>query len=211
MCACSVAFSLLTPFCGCLANAISTMMYVIDPNDKKAEFDGLKGNRVAVVCRPPADLRFNYAGVANELSRSVGMHLQRNVKKIKVIDVQEVAEWTDENTWNDYAQIGKALKADMVVGIDLDGFSLQQSQTVFQGHASYRIQVIDLTDGSATVAYEKIPPQSIYPINAGIPAQEIQEPQFRRQYLLTLGDEIGRHFYSSDPRASFAPDGAAYK
>lgn len=205
------AFALLLPFTGCLANAVSTLMYVIDPNDQKAEYNGLKGKRVAVVCRPPADLRFNYAGVSNELSRMVGIRLQQNVSKIKVIDPQQVAEWTDENTWNDYAQIGKALKADMVVGIDLDGFSLQQSQTVYQGHANYRIQVIDLTDGSATVAYEKIPPESVYPVNSGIAAQEVQEAQFRRQYIQTLGDEIGRHFYNSDPRATFAADSMAFK
>src|SRR4051812_2725904 len=88
------ASSLLAPFCGCLANALSTAMYVIDPNDQKADFNGLKGKRVAVVCRPPADLRFSYAGVANELTRSLGVKLQRNVPKIKVIDPQEVAQWT---------------------------------------------------------------------------------------------------------------------
>ncbi|MGE0607771.1 MAG: hypothetical protein AB7O62_11825 [Pirellulales bacterium] len=204
-----LALSMLLPFCGCLANAIGTMMYVIDPNDQKAEYNGLKGKRVVVVCRPPADLRFNYANVANELSRSVGIQLQGNVSKIKVVDPQEVAEWTDERTWKEYSEIGKALKADMVVGIDLDSFSLQQSQTVFQGHAAYRVQVIDLTDGSASVVYEKLPPQSVYPPNTGVPAQDIQEPQFRRRYIQVLGDEIGRLFYNSNPRNYFAGDHTA--
>lgn len=211
-CTLLAALALSAPFCGCLANAISGLMYVMDPNDKKAEFTGLKGKRVAVVCRPPADLKFSYAGVSSELARAVGANLQQNVAKIEVIDPQEVAQWTDEHTLEDFVQIGKALKADMVVGIDLDSFSLYQEQTLYQGRANYHIKVYELLkDSAATVVYDKIPSPSVYPTNTGVSTLERQEAQFRREYIASLSVEIARHFYAYESRFHFAGDSDAFR
>jgi hypothetical protein len=62
---------------------------------------------------------------------------------------------------------------------------------------------------TGTVVFEKLPPQSVYPPNTGIPTQELQEPEFRRKYVGVLADEIARNFYEHDSRANFAADAAA--
>ena len=114
----AVAVSLLAiTLGGC--STLGTIAYLIQPNDVPAEFDGLRGKHVAVVCRPIVELQFSDAGSARELAGIVGALVGQNVRKVKVISQQEVARWIDENDWVDYGTLGKAVDADMVVGIDL--------------------------------------------------------------------------------------------
>jgi hypothetical protein len=206
----SFAALLALHLAGC-ASALSTMLYVIDPNDRAAEYKGLKGKRVAVVCRPPADIGFRDANVDQDLARQVGRQLREHVRGIKLIDADEVAQWTDENSWDDFAEIGQALKADIVLGIDLESFTLYQHQTLYQGKSNLRLRVYDLTGGKSDLVYDKFPPQSIYPPNTGIATQDMPEAEFRRQYIGELATEVARHFHKYESRADFAKDSAALK
>jgi hypothetical protein len=175
-----------------------------------AEYDGLKGKRVAVICRPVASLQFESSSVSRELSMAVANLLEQNVKHIKLVDQDEVDKWEDENNWDNYIQIGKALKADMVVGIDLDQFSLLQGQTLYQGKASVELSVYDLSKPTKRPAFQKSLPQRMYPPNAPIPAAEKPLPEFQRQFIQVLADQIARHFYDHDSTQDFAADSAAH-
>ncbi len=68
-------------------------------------------------------------------------------------------EWADENNWDEYVEIGKALNADMVVGLDLEEFSLYQGQTLYQGKANIKIPVYDVAQGKEPV-FERQPAAS---------------------------------------------------
>jgi hypothetical protein len=188
---------------GC--SMVATAMYVITGNDAPAECDELKGKKVAVVCRPTTSLDFNNSSVADMLAHQVSTLLGKNVSKVTIIDPRKVGDWTDENTWEDYVEIGKALNADYVVGIDLEEFSLQQGQTLFQGRASIAVSAYDVKKGKLPI-WEKHLPQSVYPPSGGIPAGEKPESQFRRQFVSVLADQIARHFYPHDATADFAQD-----
>jgi hypothetical protein len=207
VCFLSLAATVCGASSGCV-NALAAALYVIRGDNAPAEYEGLKGQRVAVVCRPSPSLAFSEANAPRLLAAEVGRRLQDNVSKIEVIDQQEVAEWTDENSWNDFAEIGRALKADKVVGIDLEDFSLLQGQTLYQGKANVRIRVYDMTENE-NVAFEKIPPQSVFPPNTGIATQEKQLNEFLQQYVEVLGEEIACLFYPHDARATFAQDSLA--
>src|SRR5688500_14766260 len=101
---------LLTAASGGCVNFFAAALYVLDGTDTQAAFDGLKDKRVVVVCRPPAALGYDSnANVAGELAKQVGALLGDKVKKIELIDQEEVAEWTDEHTWDDFTEIGRAL------------------------------------------------------------------------------------------------------
>src|SRR5688572_8823706 len=115
---------------GC--NLVATVMYVVNGTNEPAAFPGLKGKRVAVVCRPVMTLQFNSdnGSVSRDLSKQVTSLLKKNVPKIDVVDYREVAQWTDENDWEDFIKIGKALNVDMVVGIDLMDFNLFKDMTL---------------------------------------------------------------------------------
>jgi hypothetical protein len=175
-----------------------------------AEYEGLQGKRVAVICRPVASLQYQSSNVSHELSLAVATLLEQNVKHIKVIDQDEVDKWEDENSWDSYIQIGKALKADMVVGIDLDQFSLLQGQTLYQGKASVEISVYDLNKTTKRPVFQKSLPQRMYPPNAPIPAAEKPLAEFQRQFIGVLAEQIGRHFYDHDSTTDFAADSAAH-
>lgn len=199
---------LLLAFClaqaGC-ANLLFTAAYYIKGTNEPAEFKELKGKKVAVVCRPFAELQYNAGNTATEIGNTVGMLLAQNVRKIKVIDAQRVAQWTDEHDWEDFTEVGRALGADMVVGIDLESFSLYQGQTLYQGRANVALTVFDMQSAGKPV-FSKTMRQVVYPPNTGVPTSERQEPEFRRMFINHLSDLIGRHFYDHDTRIDVASD-----
>jgi hypothetical protein len=190
----------ILPFAAYLIKGIST----------PADFNGLKGKNVAVICRPVASLQYQSSSVATELAQRVGDLLAEHVPKIHIIEQSEVEKWEDENNWEEYTDIGKALQADLVVGIDLDQFSLLQGQTLYQGKASIDLAVYDMKHGKRPI-YQKMLPQQLYPPNAPIPAAEKSLVEFRQQFLQVLAEHIGRHFYEHDSTTDFAIDGAAHK
>lgn len=206
VCAALIAMC-VAPLVGC--NAVALALYTIKGNNVPPEFEDLKDKRVAVVCRPTTSLQYTSAGVDKQLARELGGMLEQNVKKLKLVDPDKVEKWTDENAWEEYVEVGRAVDAELLVAIDLDAFSLFQSQTIYQGKASVVVRVYDMTQDGKLV-YEKTLPQTIYPAVGGVPTDK-PEPQFRREFVARLAGEIGRHFYSHDSGQDFARDTAAYQ
>lgn len=191
---------------GC--NVVATAMYVITGNVQPADCNLLEGKRVAVVCRPVTSLQYRNSGVARDLAKYIGMLMQKHGKKIEVIPQREIAQWADENNWEEYLEIGRAVNADYVLGIDLQEFTLYQGQTLYQGKANYEMSVYDVKKGGEPV-YEKAPPQTLFPPTGGIAASEKPEAQFRRDFLAVLSEQIARHFYEHDAHSDFASDSTA--
>ena len=191
---------------GCTELAM-TIAYLYQGTDVGADYPGLKGKKVVVVCRPMTSV--TYYKVGKQLSSQISVLLKQNVSKITVVEQQKVAEWTDENQWNEYPEVGKAMKADMVVGVDLTSFSTYQGPTLYQGKATASIKVYDLKDDNKVV-YEKELPQILYPPNIGIPISDKSEADFGRDFTSVVADLIARHFYSHDEHADVAQDAAAW-
>ena len=199
----------LLPALGC-QSVMLTAMYLFQGTDVDPDFKELKGKKVVVVCRPMVSLQYRNANVNRELAQQITRLLQEKVPKIKTVDQRKITKWTDENTWEEYAEVGKAMKADMVVGVDLEGFSLYQGQTLYQGNANATVRVYDCTK-SGKMVFEKILPPSVYPRDSAVPTSERTEPEFRREFVLVLADQIARHFYAHDPYADVAQDANALR
>ena len=199
----------LLPALGC-REIMTTAMYLFKGTDVDPDFKELEGKKVVVVCKPVVSLQYRNANVNRELARQITLLLQEKVPKIKMVDQRKIAKWTDENTWEEYPEVGKAMKADMVVGVDLESFSLYQAQTLYQGKANATVQVFDCKKGGKVV-FEKTIPQSLYPPNSAVPTSERTEPEFRREFVLVLADQIARHFYTHDPYADMGQDAAAMR
>jgi hypothetical protein len=209
----AVIATLATVLVGALAMAsgcsvLATAMYIIEGTNTKADFDELKGKRVAVICRPVTSLHYRDSSASHDLAKQVSVLLQQHVPKIQLIDQREVLEWADENSWDEYPEIGKALDAEMVVGLELEEFSLYQGQTLYQGKANVKVLVYDLAKGTQPV-FERHLPQAVYPPNAAIPAGDKPESHFRRQFITHLAQLIGRYFYDHDATVDFASDSTA--
>lgn len=191
---------------GCVS-ALATAMWLIRGSNVPAEYAGLRGKKVVVVCRPLTSSVYRNPGVAKDISRAVSRLLREHLPRTEVVDQRKVAEWMDTNLWDEYTEIGRALEADLVLGIDLEDFSIYESQTLYQGKANFAIKVYDGATGQ--LVFEKQPPQAVYPPNHYVPTQDQQASAFRREFVQVLSDQIARHFYSHDPRANWAEDAAA--
>jgi len=200
---------LLAPVCGCRSGLV-TVMYLFKGRDADPDFPGLKGKRVAVVCRPLVSLQYRNANASRDLARQINQLLQEKVPKIETVDQRKINKWTDENSWDEFPEVGRGVKADMVVGVDLEEFSLFQGQTLYQGKAQATVRVYDCQQGGKMV-FEKILPPSVYPPNSGVPTSDRIESEFRREFIAVLSDQIARHFYAHDPHADLALDAAALR
>jgi hypothetical protein len=191
---------------GC--STLLTVAYLVQPADVPAEFKGLKGKHVAVVCRPIVELEFSDAGSARELAALVDSQIKTNVRKVAVIGQQEVSRWLDENSWVDYPTLGKALDADYVVGIDLERFRLHEGSTLYRGRATATVRVFDVKTGA--VAFEKRIDDFSFPANSGIPATDRSESQFRTLFLDMLARRVSRCFHAYESRETFAEESLTF-
>jgi uncharacterized protein YbjQ (UPF0145 family) len=196
---------LTLPAVGC-RNAIATALWAFGAGEVQPEYDGLKGKKVAVVCRPPSSMQFQDPRIARDLAAEVGRHIKDNCKKVTLVDDRKVENWCDSNTWDEFVEVGKALGADVVVGIDLEQFSIHEGQTLYKGRANVTLVVQDCKEEEGKRLFEKTMPQVVYPPNNCVPASDIQAAQFRRGYVKVLADHVGRHFYGHDPYADIGLD-----
>lgn len=195
----------LAPSAGCPMLLASGVYFWQGGNLVDADFDGLKQQRVVVFCRPPSSSSFSHAGAARHLADRVSKLLEQNVPRIEMVSSQEVDEWLDENDTDNYKLLGKAVKADRVVRIDLDHFDLFSGKTLYQGSAVVAISVYDMEDKGRLV-WDRDLNEFLFPVHGGVPVQERSVQQFQRQYIGVLSEEIARHFYKHDPHVAFASD-----
>ncbi|RLS76352.1 MAG: hypothetical protein DWI03_09350 [Planctomycetota bacterium] len=197
----------IAPFsAGC--STLLTVAYLVQPADVPAEFKGLRGKHVAVVCRPIVELQFSDAGSSRQLAGLVGSQLEQKLRNTKVIGQQEVARWLDENSWVDCPTLGKSLDADMVVGIDLEEFRLHEGSTLFRGRATAHVRVYDVA--AKKVVFEKRLDDFSFPANTAIPTTDRSEAEFRDMFLQIVAQRISRTFHAYESREHFAEESLTF-
>jgi hypothetical protein len=186
---------------GC-KSGLETLAYVWQGTDLPAEWDGLRGKKVAVVCKPLTSEEFSNPGTARALAEGICDRLRTNVKKIQIIDPQKVAALVDEKGMEDYLEIGKALKAEKVVGIDIVSFGVLDGPTLFRGRSTVSIQVYDVAEKH--IEWRKSPPQFEHPRIGSTPIGSLTEMEFRNQFVTILAEQIARYFYPHDQDDDYA-------
>lgn len=193
---------------GC-ASILATGIYVMQGgNMVPPECEALEGQRVVVMCRPPSSHEYRHAGASRAISKRVSELLVENVKGIDVVNPREVDNWVDESDWGDFRELAQAVRADMVVHVELDDFELFKGKTLYQGHANVTVSVYDMRDSSRLV-WERQLGEILYPVNSGIPAQDKPVQQFEREFVGIVAEQIAINFYRHDPHAAFAMDALA--
>ena len=131
----------------------------------EAKYAGLKGKRVAVVCVMNSS-SYGDGEVSAALADQVGRILRKKVDDIDIVRQEEVSDWMDTNEWDesDFVEIGRGVKADMVLAIDVDSFSVHESKTLLKGRSHLTTTVYDVSrDGKElfrTTDYEHTFPTS---------------------------------------------------
>jgi len=188
---------------GC-KSGMETVALLYEGYDIPPEFDGLKGKKVAVVCKPLTSQEFSNARAARALAEGISDRLKAHIKDIHIVDSQQVANLIDEKGMEDYAQIGKAMKADKVVGIDIVSFGVLDGQTLFRGRAMVSVQVYDVAENH--IEWRKSPPEIVYPRTCSTPAADISETDFCNQFVGILAEQIARFFYPHDRHDDYGDD-----
>ncbi len=203
-----LAATMLVSAGGCPA-LLATGIYVWEGgNLVPAECDALRDERVVVMCRPPSSHEYRHAGASRTIAQRVSELLVKNVKGIDVVNPREVDNWVDESDWGDFRELAEAVKADLVVHVELDDFELFKGKTLYQGRANVTVTVYDMRDNSRVV-WERQLGEILYPLNSGIPAQDKPVQQFEREFVGIVAEQIAVNFYRHDPHAGFAMDALA--
>jgi len=192
---------------GC-KSGLETVAMMFGDTDEGAAYTGLKGKRVVVVCRALAGLEFRNASAARELAKKVSVLLKKEkASKIDMVDAQKVASWIDDKNEDDPAKVGRAMKADRVVVVDLTApIELYDGVTLYRGKTTVSLSVYDLeikkTDFEQSIQCE-------YPPSTGIPTSDKTEAQFRSEFLEYVAAKIVRNLCSHDPNVDIGLDAAA--
>jgi hypothetical protein len=188
------------PLAGC--GFLSHLLYWTKGNQVPAKFPGLKDKLVAVVC-----FDANSAGPAPEtdaVAKAIAYKLMDN--DIQVVPHQRVLDWMDKQPENvtDFLDVGNGVKADMVVGIELDSFQTHDGPTLLRGRARAAIKVYDLKQNGKLV-YETPAQDYVYPENGSRPISD-NEAAFKYLFIDILSRRISKDFYSYDHQQDFGDD-----
>ncbi len=148
--------------------------------------------------------------VSAGLADDVGRVLAQEVDDIDVVRPQEVSDWMDTNEWDesDFVEMGRGVKADVVLAIDVDAFSVHESKTLLKGRSHVTTTVYDVKGGKElfrTTDYDHS-----FPTSHAIPAISTKWRKFQRMYVRVLAEHIAKNFYDYDMAEDFATDAAAY-
>lgn len=189
---------------GCVG-AAAQLLYVIKGTKQKAQFSGLIGKRVAVVCVTD-NAAYRGDTLSGSINKVVSAQLKKSVKKCQVISPAKVEEWIDTHEWDrtNFAEMGRGVDAEIVVAIQLSSYTIKEGQTLYKGRVNLAVTVFDVSRGGEIV-FSHGPMDYIFPKN-GRPAIQTSEQQFETVYLAKLTDYIARLFYDSDRLDNVAED-----
>ena len=194
----------LTAVSGC-AGFWSQMLYFGQGQMVPAEYDELAQKRVAVVC--VADT--SSYGTSQVLAREVSSILRQNVDEIELVRADEIADWIDREGWDeiDYREIGRGVKAERVIAVDLAGFGLYEGSSLYHGRAGVTVTVYDMTDKGKEV-FRKNLPEVRFPLTGPYPVGDVSEATFRRAFVQVLARQITKYFHQYDLMDDFGADPA---
>lgn len=195
---------LVTCGSGCVSLA-ANLIGVIRGNNRPAEYEGLEGKRVAVICT--TDNGMGNDTVSAMLSSYIHANLNTNVEDIDLVRQSEVDRWLDSHgrTDEDYVQIGKGVDAEQLVAVEVFNLSLKNGATLFRGQADVAVTVYDIEAGGK-IMFRKQMPEFSFPKMGGPTITDTSEAKFRGLFMTILADRISGYFYPVDVTKDFALD-----
>lgn len=199
--------SILMGVPGC-AGFWSQMLYFGQGQMVPAEYDDLEKKRTAVICVSDPTSRGTGAE-AQVLAREVSTILRQNVEEIELVRPDEIADWIDREGWDqiDYREIGRGVRAERVIAIDLEGFRLYEGSSLYHGRARITVTVYDMTDQGSEVFRQSLP-EVRFPMTGPYPVGDTSEIDFRRAFLRHLAQHVAKYFHEYDLMDDFGTDPA---
>jgi hypothetical protein len=191
---------------GCLP-MLDRIAYVIRGTDIPAPYDKLAGKRTAIVCLSEASA-FGPDSVSNAVTRMVGATLLAKVKKIQIVPTLEIEKWVDENDWEgrDYLALGKGVKADRLIAIEISNYSIHEGKTLHKGRINVAMTVFEF-DGKKgpVVGHTYRLSQYEFPKN-GRPSIQSTDREFESFFLARVCRLLTNQFVKHDRFDSVADE-----
>ncbi|MFK7738526.1 MAG: hypothetical protein AB8B50_21045 [Pirellulaceae bacterium] len=200
-----VALLLVVPSSVGCVSLVANLMHAIHGNNVPAEFEGLNGKRVALVCS--TDEGFRSTATSTILVNNLHAALNTHLDEIQLVRNSEIDKWMDLHGQSEtnYYEIGKGVKSDLVLAVEVSNLRLKNGQTLFRGEADIVVTVYDIaSDGK--IIFRKQMPEFAFPQTDGKPVSETSENKFRSFYLAVLTRKISGLFYPVDSTADYALD-----
>jgi hypothetical protein len=171
-----------------------------------ADFKDLQGKRVAVAVVTPNGIQNDASGAI--LSRQLNALLAANVKKISMVEAQEVEQVARDFPSGsiDMVKLGQRLDAEYVVAVQLSDLQLHDGPTLYQGRCKCSVSVYKVLEG-ATPVFAK-DHSSFKAPESGIPKSAMDEAKFQGVYLGLLAKFIAMNFHPHERGADVAIDAA---
>lgn len=198
--------AIVLPQTGCIGLA-SQIMYVLKGHKIKAEYNGLEEKKVAIVVISESNA-YGPDNSALYLMKTLRIRLMKEIPKATFIHPDQINDWIDKHYDDiDFVALGRDLKVDKVIGIDLAAYSLHEGTTLYKGRADYEFSVYDIENGGESV-FSKGPTEFQFPVNHGQPTTSISERQFEKIFVVELSSDIAKYFYDYDFTNTVARDSA---
>ncbi len=190
-----IAALCLLPLTGCIQFA-ANLMHVVNGPQVPAEFKGLDGKKIAVIANDESGICSDEVTI--RIAGSLRGILLGKLKKATLVTQEEIETWLHgkSSREKDFVEIGKGVKADYLIDVELLNMKLKDGQTLYRGRADITVTVWDVN--ASKIAYRKTLPEYTYPVMAGQATTETDEDKFRRVYLMNVADKIGRYFYAHE-------------
>ncbi len=193
-------------------------------NRAEAEFefpepaDPKKPHRVAILTYADVGTQLDAGKIDHELNRMVAQGLWTGIQKegdedqVRIITSREVSRWqNDHPDWRTYdpQEIGKALRADYLITIDIESFRLRPQgggRMFYQGSASLAVRVIK-TDLDGEPVFRPEPLYMQFPKDRPLhDSDNMTEGRFRQAFLGRIAERIVWYFIPHEATPDMARD-----
>lgn len=203
-----VALVALLPGFGC-TGTMAQLIYVFKGHKVPKEYEGLKDQRVALlVISDGSGYGPDYS--MQVLEQLMQRHLELEYKKkIDLIPQDEVYEAFNGRVRDpDYVAVGRSLKADKVVVIEITDYQLREGATLYKGNCYYKCAVFDTAEGH--MVFSRGPNSFSYPTD-GQPSIETSERDFEQMFLAELSFRVARYFCDQEVKEMYSRDAIAFQ
>lgn len=173
---------------------------------RPAEYPGLDNQRVAVVCSM-SNRVFGDTDDSVAIATAIGRQLQTRLPGVAIVPPHEIADWKDRHDWNgiDYVKLGRGVKANRLLAIEIDGYQLRGDATHYRGRAEVSMRVYDLDNGGRVV-HDGHPTTIEFPKLGIVATTEQSENQFRNRFIRYLAVVAARPFHPVEAQETVAAD-----
>ena len=200
-----VAF--MATLCGC---ALVGVIGQAIPVTVHAEYAGLKGQKIAVMCWVDRGIRIDYPQLQLDTATFVQTQLidQKSVGELKesqwpwearsIIRFQREHPELEGRPINEYAH--RISGVTRLIYIEVDQFSTRGEETVQlkRGRMLGRVKVLEIADGKSKIVYEKQNIEVAFPPKRPEGVLDMPESQVYAETVKMFGLSIGQLFYSRE-------------